>query len=114
MIFVENQHRPQYREVYDPGVTRGDESLTYRSAPGTGAGKTISQPLGYTAGLTDPVYHGLVQIKYMWYNELTDLLQQKPPTHPTGFQVSYFANLIQTPRLDVGGQPPRNFPRLVE
>ncbi len=119
-VFVEGYQPPQFvredgpLESYRGGGTRGATlgGSSYgatrgatKGGPATGAGAYTEQRIGTTTGLREPKYSELCQVRYMWWDDLTNRLRElriKPaPVHPTGFEPTRLANLGSTPRLGV-------------
>lgn len=117
-VFEEDQAaalhvRPKLRPHPSPFVTRGGTrspevlSGATRSAVGTGAGEQVSQFIGRTTGLFRAKHKQTIQVRYLWWSDLVNLLQERgipqSPSHPTGFfgpgdQPTPMANLGSTPR----------------
>jgi hypothetical protein len=93
---------PTYRSATRGGL----ESLSMNAGPAVGAGRTIEQNIGTTRGLSQPVHGGVVQVRYMWWTELCELMasrgvQPNGSMYPSGFfePTRPMANLGNTPRL---------------
>lgn len=100
-------------DVFGGGYRGGDQpELLSKGAMrgggvGTGAGQTVEQNIGTTRGLNQPVFAGISQVRYMWWDDLLAALQANPPVpaHPTGFTsapAQPHADLGTTPRLNTG------------
>lgn len=61
--------------------------------PGTGAEETIAQSIGSAVGLTDPTLHTIINVRYIWWDDLKAMLSEYRPSlpQPNGF--------FQTPEL---------------
>lgn len=75
------------------------------SAPGTGAGETIDQTIKSTVGLIKPTFYTIVNLRYIWWDDLKMALQSYKPLSPTpnGFFVSpeeLFIDLKNTPKIE--------------
>jgi hypothetical protein len=96
----------------DMGATRGaptsygTKGITTRGGPAAGAGQYTQQRIGTARGLILPKYSELIQVRYLWWDELVPMLREhgvRPtPAHPTGFEPRQMANLGTTPRI---GEP---------
>lgn len=60
------------------------KSLSYKGA-GVGAGAYTAQKIGKAQGLHKPEFSEIIQIRYMWWEELLPRLQATAQLHPTGF-----------------------------
>jgi hypothetical protein len=85
------------------------------SSPGVGAGAQKSQQIGTAQGLIKPKFEKLLQIRYMWWDEMLEKLLQTSPdrtgSHPTGFKPGKLADLGTTPRLEASPSTPYEFTR---
>lgn len=89
--------------------SRGDEQLK-SIGPMTGVGETIEQKIIQTKGLIQPIEGPLLQVRYLWWDDLKQLLKQEgvpqKTMYPTGFvEDRQLADLGKTPRLGSMPQP---------
>lgn len=74
--------------------------------PAVGAGETIQQKIASVQGLRQPVYNGIISLRYLWWDDLKAKLegQGRVTGHPTGFVDAplpqKLANLGRTPRIE--------------
>ena len=85
------------------GATRGE--MKSAGGPGMGAGEFVEQAIGSARGLIRPVLNRVVQLRYMWWDDLVARLEElkveAPVQHPTGFlpdRGEPLADLGTTPR----------------
>lgn len=119
-VFVEGYQPPAMNYRSKGGFDFGPQDASFRSAPAsygardvglersvrggpaTGAGEQIAQRIGSAQGLIQPEYSELIQVRYLWWDELVAKLREhgiRPaPAHPTGFEPPVLANLGTTPR----------------
>jgi hypothetical protein len=83
----------------------GEESLL--GGPAIGAGGYVEQPIRSGRGLVQPTFSQLLQIRYLWWDDLVAKLQHAGipavPQYPTGFHGGRLADLGNTPRI--GNEP---------
>lgn len=70
--------------------------------PAVGAGDYVPQNIGQAEGLIYPVFSHIVQVRYLWWDDLQAILRQQRHQahsgHPTGFEPARLADLGSTPR----------------
>lgn len=110
-VFVEGWTPPRitYRGFDDDlEVSRsyggGTRSLGIsKGGPAIGAGGYTQQRVDSAQGLIQPTFSEIIQVRYIWWDDLVALLQEKgvQPTqqHPTGFHGDKLADLGTTPRI---------------
>ncbi len=112
-------YQPPRRSVLESYGTLGfgNESMTAKGGdtmrsfgPAVGAGSRVDQRIGTAAGLIQPVFSQIIQVRYLWWDDLQAKLNQQgypfgkvhQPQHPTGFEPFYLnqklADLGSTPR----------------
>ncbi|HEU4914500.1 MAG TPA: hypothetical protein VFT16_03815 [Candidatus Saccharimonadales bacterium] len=98
-------------DMYDRGPSGAQDVSLQRDRPATGAGEYVSQHLREALGLTRPRFSQLIQVRYLFWNDLVGRLRKQgapqAPIHPTGFEDQQLANLGTTPRLGDVGAPAR-------
>lgn len=119
LVFEEGYIPPVYSvtnlersfESYTKGVSRRSQTRggsfepeLESLGPSTGVGETIEQKMVSVSGLRQPVESELVQVRYLWWDELKSLLKEEGISpnvslYPTGFIETRMANLGETPRL---------------
>ena len=128
-VFVEGSPRPRPRPPFthfEDGFrtlgapTRGehtfkgidDEGLESLDGPGVGAGDHVEQRIHEVPGLTKPEFSQIIQVRYLWWDEMVARMKAvglTPETaeqiqHPTGFKNTEGIDLGTTPRVPVGGE----------
>lgn len=105
-IFTEGR-KPQYYPRSDlRGLEKGGLETTTMSmgGPAVGAGSYKSQQIGSAQGLYDPKFDQIIQVRYLWWDDLVRRLQEQgystDQIHPSGFEPTRMADLGSTPRLD--------------
>jgi hypothetical protein len=84
----------------------GQSIETERSlGPAIGAGSYREQQIKTTTGLIRPTVHQILQVRYLWWDDLVKKLQtqgiQQKSEHPTGFHGGGI-DLKDTPRISDG------------
>lgn len=109
-IFTEGQppvYRPTPRPRY---LSMSAESKSVRdNGPAVGAGEYVEQRIGHAQGLIRPIFSQIVQVRYLWWDDLLAKLHEAgiQPGHPTGFESGKLADLGTTPRLTTERQTSR-------
>lgn len=80
----------------------GTKGMTTRGGPATGAGEYVDQHIGTAQGLIRPEFSELVQVRYLWWDDVVNMLREQgfrpTPVHPSGFEPQRMADLGTTPR----------------
>ena len=88
-----------------------------KSPVGTGVGETVSQHIGKARGLREPTFSEILQVRYLWWDDLCIKLREAGITpdqvHPTGFVPQKLANLGDAPRPAATATPHTGYQRLM-